>query len=164
MDTDTTVNGTATAGETADTGAAADEATGQSHSAEALRERLLAVQQDLTRAREALDAAERRHAIDLELLRSDAVDLETARLMTEAAVMQMSDKDAARAVADLKRRKPFLFRRPERSAGGAMGPGGTGIGGPGGSGGPVPADEARQAAAGGDRVALLRYLRSRRAR
>lgn len=108
----------------------------------------------LAQTREALDGAERRHAIDLELIRGEAIDLETARLLTQASVTQMKDADASAVVADLRRRKPFLFRRPGGRAGeGAMAPhaGGSGA-----------ADSAREAAATGDRAALLRYLRARR--
>ncbi|MDX2131611.1 MAG: hypothetical protein SFY69_06140 [Planctomycetota bacterium] len=114
----------------------------------------------LAAAREALDHAERRHAIELELLRADALDMETARLMTEATVAQMTEPDVAAAVAELRARKPFLFRGKRGGA-----PGGT----PGavlramrGAEGAAPAEEA-QAAGRGDRAALLRYLRSRRA-
>lgn len=107
----------------------------------------------LTLAREALDAAERRHAIELELLRADAVDLETARLMTQAAVAGMASADVAEAVSDLRRRKPFLFRK--RTTPSAMGGSGTAPS--------TPAERlAQEARESGDRRSLLRYLRARR--
>jgi hypothetical protein len=65
----------------------------------------------------------------------------------------MEAPDLARAVADLKRRKPFLFRSvPRRAAMGAE---------PGEGEAPLEsaAAEARQS---GDRSALLRYLRLKR--
>lgn len=120
----------------------------------ALESKLAELSATLAGAREALDAAERRHAIDLELVRHEAVDLETARLMTEAAAANLAAKDAARAVAELKRRKPFLFRRS--AAGVGMSP-------------ETPARAnghvgvlAEEAAGSGDRRALLRYLRAKR--
>ncbi|MCE7975531.1 MAG: hypothetical protein DYG92_14615 [Leptolyngbya sp. PLA1] len=108
----------------------------------------------LGRAREALDHAERRHAIDLELLRAGVVDMEVARLMTELAVAGMDKADVAHAVADLRRRKPFLFRR--QSLPGLMAPLTD-------AGGGEREALAREAAESGDRRALLRYLRARRA-
>ncbi|MBL0921564.1 MAG: hypothetical protein IBJ10_05480, partial [Phycisphaerales bacterium] len=85
------------------------------------------------------------------------LDLETARLMTEAAVAQMPERDVAGAIAELRRSKPFLFRSP---AGGASPPALS------------PRAEAPQrtdlsgaleeAAVTGDRAALLRYLRLKR--
>jgi hypothetical protein len=121
----------------------------------------------LAQTREALDAAERRHQIDLALVEADAVDLETARLLTELAVSQMDDRDVALAVRDLRQRKPFLFKNAAKSdprAGGArptrhlgaMGARDT-------TNQPSPLRNfANEAAQTGDRTALLRYLRARR--
>lgn len=108
----------------------------------------------LGKAREALDHAERRHAIDLELLRAGVVDIEVARLMTELAVAGMEKADVAHAVADLRRRKPFLFRRVPVP--GLMGPLTE-------TGGGERESLAREAEETGDRRTLLRYLRARRA-
>jgi len=109
-----------------------------------------------------LDAVERRHEIDLALIDADAVDLESARLLTEAAVTAMTDRDVKSAIADLRKRKPFLFRaRPAAppSPAGAM------------SSAPPPRAQrdsmesaADDAARTGDRRALLRYLKARRGR
>jgi hypothetical protein len=112
-------------------------------------ERLLAA------GREALDASERKRRIERELAEEGAVDLETAALLTEAAVTGMPEPDIAAAVSELRRRKPFLFRREAaRSAMGAeAGPEEPGL------------EEAAGAArASGDRRALLGYLRMRRGR
>jgi hypothetical protein len=112
----------------------------------------------LAQTREALDASERRRTIDGELAQSEALDLETARLLTEAAVAQMGQPDIAKAVADLKKRKPFLFRprHPHRPAASAMSPTDK----------PARTDElaqiAEQARTTGDKRALLQYLRARR--
>lgn len=132
-----------------------DDTGGCEQRARSAEEKLAAIEAELAAAREALDASERRRAIDMALIEADAIDLESTRLLTEMAVSQMSDKDVALAVSDLRRRKPFLFR--ERSAftlGAAMGAGAEPA---------SPADAARHEAKTGDRRALLKYLRARRA-
>lgn len=129
-------------------------ATAQAEAGESAR-RLAEAEASLAQAREALDAAERRHQIDLLLIESEAIDLEAARLLTELSVSQMESKDAASAVADLKRRKPYLFRRmATRTPAGAAMSAAAGEG--------WPLEEAAAAARSGDRGALLRYLRARR--
>lgn len=132
------------------------EAQGATHDAGApdasLDAHLAELRATLAKAREALDHAERRHAIEIELLRADAVDLETARLMTEAAVAGMRGADVASAVADLRARKPFLFRQ-------RVGPSAMGGSAPAASAAERLAHEARE---NGDRRTLLRYLRARR--
>jgi hypothetical protein len=120
-----------------------------------VEKQLAAAAQEIERSRAALDAAERRRQIERELASSEAVDLETATLMTEAAVAGMDEPDVAAAVADLRRRKPFLFRgQPAVSAmSGALEAGDDGL-----------TDLAAAARASGDRAALLRYLRMKRGR
>ncbi len=121
----------------------------------------------LAQTREALDAAERRHQIDLALVEADTVDLETARLLTEVAVSQMDDRDVALAVRDLRQRKPFLFKAGAKtdprtgSARTSRHLGAMGARGPATQQSPLKAF-ATEAAATGDRAALLRYLRARR--
>jgi hypothetical protein len=102
-----------------------------------------------------LDEAERRREIDAALLQAETIDLETARLLAERAMSEPATgaKGAGAIVADLRRRKPFLFRASgERGA--AMAPEEIG------------AQELRtlvaQARASGDRRALMKYLRARR--
>ena len=107
----------------------------------------------LAQAREALDASERKRQIERELSQEGAIDLETAAMLTEAAVAGMPKADVRAAVAELRKRKPFLFRAAPARASGVMG-------------GQAPADPLSDAAAAardsGDRRALLRYLRLRR--
>ncbi|MEO1130117.1 MAG: hypothetical protein AAFX05_10495 [Planctomycetota bacterium] len=126
--------------------------------AETQDERVMELEQTLREAREALDASERRREIDVALLREEAVDLETARMLTEAAVGQMDEPDVALAVRELRRRKSFLFRRGPGSPGAAMSGHGSGDV----AGESVVEEAASAAAATGDRGALLRYLRARR--
>lgn len=118
--------------------------------------RLRQTEELLAQAREALSASERKRQIDRELAAHGAADLETAALLTEAAVAGMEGADVAAAVADLKRRKPFLFETPRRPATSAM----SGEPAPGTPGSVEEAEAlARQT---GDRRALLRYLQLRR--
>ena len=143
------------------TGEVVDEAVGdEAEEASALLERIAALEAQLSQAHEALDASERQRAIDLALIESDAVDVETARLLTEIAVTQMDEPDVALAVSELKLRKPFLFRRGRSggvSAMGALGPVDH-------AGSVNGLEEAAEAAmASGDRSSLLTYLRMRRA-
>lgn len=116
-----------------------------------LSERVSELESTLAQTREALDAVERRQRIDRALMEADAHDLESARLLTEVALGAGEDTEIDAAVADLRRRKPFLFR--SRSARAA------------------PASQratdalstaAEHAARTGDRRALLRYLELRR--
>jgi hypothetical protein len=148
MDSQSTTTPTTTTPTQPAAGAAAPDAR-----LEQIQRELDATQALLARAREALDASERRRSIERQLTEQGAIDLETASLLTEAAVAGMDTPDLARAVGELKRRKPFLFRSvPHRSVmAGEIGA--------------EPALEHAAAAAreSGDRGALLRYLRLRRA-
>lgn len=96
-----------------------DRAQQAEQSAGELRSRLQEAESALALAREALDAAERRHQIDLLLIEQETVDLESSRLLTELALTQMPERDVAMAVGDLRRRKPFLFRSRRRVGAGA---------------------------------------------
>lgn len=124
-----------------------------------LEARIASLEADLASARDAIDHAERRHQIDLALIEERAIDLESTRLLTELAVQQMPAKDVRAVVADLRRRKPFLFEPAPRARAlpGPMSPA------------PRTSPElaaiehaAEEAATTGDRNALLRYLRARR--
>jgi hypothetical protein len=92
------------------------------------------------------------------LTAAKAVDLETARLLTEAVIAEMDEPDVVLAVRELCDRKPFLFgaKRHAASGGVAMSPDQVRGG-----------DEelstiAQRAKSSGDRSELLRYLRARR--
>lgn len=145
-----------------------------------LEEGLARAKADLDAAHETIDACERRREIDQALWEAGAADLETARLLTEIAVSRMETPDVRAAVAELAAGKPFLFRRARPGTGlrgiagdalpGAAAPSG-GSGGGSGVMSALPREEpgalelaaiADEAAATGDRAALLRYLRLRR--
>lgn len=118
---------------------------------EELQTKLRDLEAELVRARTGLTESERQRALDAELLNAQVLDLETARLLAERAMGE--DADPAAAVADLKRRKPFLFRSAPRSSSMSAMAGGE----------DDPArDLAEKARESGDRRALLRYLRSKR--
>ena len=122
----------------------------------ALQHRLDAAQQRCEVAEQTITGLERRQKIDALLAEADAIDLDAARLLTEAAVQAMSEPDVAEAVADLRRHKPYLFHPQTDSLGGlALAPG------------PDEQDDpmaraAQEAQHSGDRRDLLRYLRLRR--
>ncbi len=124
-----------------------------------LHERISALEAQLSTAHEALDSSERQRSIDLALVDADAIDVETARLLTEMAVLQMEEPDVLLAVNELKESKPFLFKRQRYSGVSAMG-----VGSGGGREGSACAieDAAEAAMVTGDRASLLAYLRMRR--
>ena len=130
--------------------------------AEAERESLEAALEELRGAlassREALEASERRRVVDGALAALRPADLETARLVLEREIGEGdADEETVREMAAaLKKRKPFLFRPSSAPGGAAMGerPRATRDG--------LEA-HARAASETGDRKALMRYLRVRRA-
>lgn len=130
----------------------------QEHAASGER-RSIELEASLATAREALEELGRSRRIDQELFDEGTIDLEAARLLTEVAVRQMEKPDVARAIRDLRRRKPFLFRG--RGMGTAVGTAAT----PGEASPPVHQeldDASEDAKLSGDRMALLRYLRVKR--
>ena len=127
-----------------------------------LQDRVRSLEETLSQTREALDAVERRSEIDRALVKADAIDVETARLLTELTVQEMDEGDVEAAVAELRRRKPFLFRDGVRTRGGSVSAAMSGRTRQAGSGGERLVEAAEVAARSGDRGALLRYLRARR--
>ncbi|WP_428387596.1 hypothetical protein [Mucisphaera sp.] len=126
----------------------AAESTSASSESEALAARLV-------EAEATIERLERRARIDALLAETDVVDVEAARLLTEAAVAQMDDEDLELAVEDLKKHRPYLFRRKMVDAGiGVMGEETDGVDGA----------AAQRARASGNRRDLLAYLRLRRSR
>lgn len=128
----------------------------------ALQGRVKELEATLAQTREALDAVERRGEIDRALVKADAIDVETVRLLTELTVQEMDGGDVEAAVADLRRRKPFLFRNGAGSRPGSVSAAMSGRTRQAGSEGERLVEAAEVAARSGDRGALLRYLRARR--
>jgi len=123
---------------------------------EEFNEDLHALQAKLSEANQTITVLDRRQKMDALLTESDAVDLEAARLLTEHAVALMEEPDIKLAVEDLRRSKPYLFRRRPQGGATSMAPS---IG----HDNQDPADlAADQAMRSGDRRDLLRYLRLRR--
>lgn len=118
-----------------------------------LEARVAELEGELGAAREAGERAARDQAIERELTRAGAVDLEAAAMLLAASLGGEPGADIAAGVRDLRDRKPFLFAGPRKGTNAAMGPG-------------VAPDElgemASRARNSGDRAALLRYLRRRR--
>ncbi len=125
---------------------------------EELRAKIAQLESALGSAQQTIVQVERRGEIDRELTAARAVDLETARLLTEAVIAEMDEPDVVLAVRELCDRKPFLFgsRRPAPVGGVSMSPTVRG----GGEG--ALSSMAQQARSSGDRSELLRYLRARR--
>ena len=133
----------------------------------ALRARIAELERTLTEARATADAAERRRTMERLLTEADAIDLETALLLTEAAVGGMDEPDVSLAVREVRERKPFLFGRGAGGIGGGVGRGvGRGAAMAAADDGLDAAELLEEIAAeareSGDRRALLRYLRERR--
>lgn len=126
-----------------------------------LRTKFDDARQELDETRRQLDDTERRRRIDQLLVASDAIDLDAARLLTEAAVETMDDADVDAAVAELRRTKPYLFAG---SSGTSAAGGGTMSPRPRGGDRSQVETAAEAAASSGNRRDLLRYLRMRRQR
>lgn len=125
---------------------------------ECLNEELRGIGVKLDEANQTITVLERRQQADALLVDADAIDLEAARLLTEQAVLMMDEPDIKLAIDDLRRHKPYLFRRRPDPDHLAMAPAIQHTG-------HDPAEQAAQnAARTGDRRDLLRYLRLRRAR
>lgn len=106
---------------------------------------------------ELISGLQRHQQIDDLLVEAGAVDLETARLLTELSIQEMDEPDVEQAVEELRRRKSFLFRQSPASSG-ALSPKEPGD---------SPLDgrltrAASDACESGRRQDLLRYLRLRR--
>ncbi|UCD74699.1 MAG: hypothetical protein JSV91_13035 [Phycisphaerales bacterium] len=122
-----------------------------------LQQELAAKEADLAQRRRDLEELQLRQEIDELLIEAEVVDLETGRLLTELAAAATDEPDVEQAVAELQRRKPFLFRRSPRSSG-ALSPRAEGDD-------PLQhrlEDAAAEAGITGRRQDLLRYLRLRR--
>ena len=120
-----------------------------------LNTQLEQLQQQLDEAQHTVTHLERRQQIDALLAEAEAIDLETARLLTERAVEQMSEPDVSLAVDELRRNKPYLFQHSTDTNSGAMAARDAAN--------VTGAEQAAEhAARSGDRRDLLHYLRLRR--
>jgi len=111
----------------------------------------------LDESRTMLIESERRRHVDSALTELRSVDLETARVMLEGSIGGEADEGTIRkAAAELRRKKPFLFRSCATPSGGSS------MGGRPRRGADPLESHARAATETGDRKALMRYLRVRR--
>ena len=125
------------------------------HELSELRQSVEAMQHQLDEAQQTVSQLERHQKVDALLAESKVVDLQVARLLTEAAIESMDQPDVELAIADLRRSKPYLFRRRTDQEISAMSARADVMTQP-------AEDAARQAVETGDRRDLLRYLRLRR--
>jgi hypothetical protein len=120
-------------------------------------ERIDELEQQIAEKDQLIRDLEQREQIGNLLREADAIDVDAARLLTEATLAAMDQPDIERAVADLRRTKPYLFRVRSRPVAGQS---------PRGVAAPSCEDRAAQAASEaavtGHRRDLLRYLRMRR--
>lgn len=118
-----------------------------------LEARISEIERELTSARTQAQQATRAKELELELALAGAVDLETTMLLAQHTLEQDDAADVSTVVADLKRRKPFLFRSAAvpSAMSQSVAPVGTML--------DELAEEARQS---GDRASVLKYLRARR--
>jgi hypothetical protein len=119
-----------------------------------LASRVVELEEDLRAAKASLESSEREQALDAAIRGAGAVDEETVRVLVKRSMEASPELGASEAVADLKDRKPALFRRAGAPAS-AMAARVS-------SSEPAGLLEAKRAAAEGDRASLLRYLRLRR--
>ncbi len=112
----------------------------------------------LHKQRQNIADMQRQRSIDELLVDSETIDLETTRLLTEMALSEMAEPDVEQAVAQLRKRKPFLFRSTAHGA--------TALSPKAENNQTSLARSIERAAAdahsSGNRTALLRYLRLRR--
>lgn len=121
--------------------------------AEQLSKEVESLRTELSQAKAAHAELQARHELEAELLKARAIDVDAA-----LALVQRDMPPGAKpqqAVADLRRRKPQLFRGVS-SASGAMAPE------PGDSGRSGIRAAAERALVSGDRRSVLSYLRARR--
>ncbi|MCI0631518.1 MAG: hypothetical protein L0Y44_12780 [Phycisphaerales bacterium] len=127
---------------------------------EELKNDLAERQRTIAQHEKTIGELERRQLIDDALLAADAIDLEAARILAQSQLAQMDEPDIEKAVGELRRRKPYLFRnKPVRRSGGTLSPKSTGEDSPRASAVEHAADQAITTGKRGD---LLRYLRLRR--
>ncbi len=119
-----------------------------------LESEIAALKATVSQLQQTLAGTDRKRQIEKALIDNQALDLETATLLIEAAMNGPGAPDAATAVRDLRKRKPFLFHSTTTRGSAMSGAVNEGDGGM-----VRAADEAR---ASGDRAALLRYLKMRR--
>jgi hypothetical protein len=123
--------------------------------------KLAAVEAELAAARRKLAEAEVRRQVERRVAEVGAVDVDAAAVLVERAIAQGSEaiekvgaREIARAVEELKKRKPALFRAA-RVAAGVTAIGAKVVGA-------ATSDAARGAIRPRDRKGLLEYLRRRR--
>jgi len=119
-----------------------------------LASRVVELEEDLRAAKASLESSDRERELESALDGAGAIDEETVRVLVTRTMEGSPGVSAEDALADLKDRKPALFRRSGAPA--------SAMAARVGSSEPAGLLEAKRAAAEGDRASLLRYLRLRR--
>lgn len=123
-----------------------------------LAEQLRAREAELQEFRARAERLHRRGTIERSLAQAGAIDTEALALLVESRLEGDDDTTPQRVIAQLQRERPALFRATPRAS--AISPGHPSQGAPGHAGVDRAREEAR---ATGDRRALMKYLRLRRA-
>lgn len=123
-----------------------------------LTSKLASLEKESAQLRASLAAGDRKRELDRLLIGAGVIDADAAALLAEAAMSARTGADPAWAVAELRRSKPYLFSQgTTRPRAGAMSeaieP----------SSDAALAKAAEEARSAGDRAAILRYLRLKRA-
>jgi len=119
-----------------------------------LAERVIELEGELTEAKGALHSRDRSVELEEAVGGSGAIEREAVRALVERTLANEPGMSVADALADVRDRKPVLFR--------ARGAEASVMGETTGRRAGARLDAARSAAADGDRASLLRYLRLRR--
>lgn len=122
-----------------------------------LEAELAALRVELAASRADAARADRRASIERELTAAGAIDLEITTPLVEQVVSAMDTPEVRKAVRQVVRDKPFLFR--SLPGGGVSS---EAMAGERASGGASLEEMASEARSSGDRGDLLRYLRARR--
>lgn len=133
---------------------------------EELNAKVAAIEQELATARAALAQLETRHRLERELEQAGAIDLQTAILLAELELNAAEESSVESTVESLRASKPYLFQSAGHTGGPSPWPGPGAVSAAMAAHAPRTNDAlsaaAAEAAATGDRAALLRYLQLRR--
>ncbi|MCW5755780.1 MAG: hypothetical protein KIT54_00935 [Phycisphaeraceae bacterium] len=126
--------------------------------AQDLADQLRAREAQLAEFRTRAERLERRGSIERSLAQAGAIDTEALALLVESRLEGDDDTTPQRVIAQLQRDRPALFRAPSRAS--AISPSHPSQG----TSGRLSVERAREEArTTGDRRALMKYLRLRRA-
>ena len=134
--------------------------------AEELEEKVTSLETELATSRAALAQLETRHRLERELDQAGAIDLQTAILLAELELNASEEASVESTIEMLRTEKPYLFKSAANAGTTTPWPSPGAISAAMAAHAPKQHDAlataAEEAAATGDRAALLRYLQLRR--